>query len=120
MKQSTALKMQQEADRMTNEMLLKNSQMLKDTSASVVAAGEKGIVEVDTLKKVNADLISTLEETIAIQEKGKKDRKATELELVKIESELKKKLVEIKSEEGLIKKPIGCNGHLRPPTSRLP
>jgi uncharacterized protein YaaN involved in tellurite resistance len=96
-KQSNALKMQQEVDRMTNEMLLKNSQMLKDTSASVVALGEKGMVEIETLKKVNADLIATLEETIAIQEKGKAARKAAEVELVKIEAELKGKLAELRT-----------------------
>jgi uncharacterized protein YaaN involved in tellurite resistance len=94
-KQSKALKMQQEVDKTTNELLLKNSQMLKETSAAVVSMGEKGIVEIETLKKVNADLIATLEETIAIQKKGKQARKSAELELVKIESELKNKLVEI-------------------------
>jgi uncharacterized protein YaaN involved in tellurite resistance len=96
-KQANALKMQQEVDRMTNDMLLKNSQMLKETTAGVVSLGEKGIVEVETLKKVNADLIATLEETIAIQEKGKQARKEAEAELIKIESELKGKLVEIKN-----------------------
>ncbi|MDR2185071.1 MAG: toxic anion resistance protein [Treponema sp.] len=101
-KQARALKMQQEVDRTTNELLLKNSQMLKETTASVVSIGEKGIVEVETLKKVNADLIATLEETIAIQEKGKAARKSAEAELVKIESELKNKLVEIKTD----RKPI--------------
>ncbi|MDR0584456.1 MAG: toxic anion resistance protein [Treponema sp.] len=95
-KQAKALKMQQEVDKTTNELLLKNSQMLKETSASVVSAGEKGIVEIETLKKVNADLIATLEETISIQEKGKAARKSAEAELVKIESELKNKLADIK------------------------
>ncbi|MDR2313707.1 MAG: toxic anion resistance protein [Spirochaetaceae bacterium] len=96
-KQTKALKMQQEVDKTTNELLLKNSQMLKETSASVVAIGEKGIVEIETLKKVNADLIATLEETISIQEKGKAARKSAEEELIKIESELKHKLAEIKT-----------------------
>jgi uncharacterized protein YaaN involved in tellurite resistance len=95
-RQSSALKMQQEVDKMTNDMLLKNSQMLKETTAGVVSLGEKGIVEVETLKKVNADLIATLEETIAIQEKGKQARKEAEAELIKIESELKGKLVDMK------------------------
>ncbi|MDR1948563.1 MAG: toxic anion resistance protein [Spirochaetaceae bacterium] len=93
-KQDNALKMQQEVDRMTNDVLLKNSRMLKETSAGVVSLGEKGIVE--TLKKVNADLIATLEETIVIQAKGREARKEAEVELVKIESELKGKLVEMK------------------------
>ncbi|MDR2661935.1 MAG: toxic anion resistance protein [Treponema sp.] len=95
-KQAKALAMQKEVDRTTNELLLKNSQMLKETSAAAAGMGEKGIVEIETLKKVNADLIATLEETIAIQEKGKQARKSAELELVKIESELKNKLVELK------------------------
>jgi uncharacterized protein YaaN involved in tellurite resistance len=96
-KQTNALNMQKEVDRTTNELLLKNSRMLKETTASVVSMGEKGMVEIETLKKVNADLIATLEETIVIQEKGKEARKSAELELVKIESELKSKLVEIKT-----------------------
>jgi uncharacterized protein YaaN involved in tellurite resistance len=96
-KQARALTMQKEVDKMTNDLLLKNSQMLKETSASVAGIGEKGIVEIETLKKVNADLIATLEETISIQEKGKAARKSAELELVKIESELKNKLVELKA-----------------------
>jgi uncharacterized protein YaaN involved in tellurite resistance len=95
-KQTRALNMQREVDKTTNDLLLKNSQMLKETSAAVVSMGEKGIVEIETLKKVNADLIATLEETISIQEKGKAARKSAELELVKIESELKNKLTEIR------------------------
>jgi uncharacterized protein YaaN involved in tellurite resistance len=93
-KQTKALSMQKEVDRTTNELLLKNSQMLKETSAAVVSMGEKGLVEIETLKKVNADLIATLEETIALQEKGKAARKSAELELLKLESELKNKLTE--------------------------
>ncbi|MDR3147611.1 MAG: toxic anion resistance protein [Treponema sp.] len=96
-RQQKALKTQQEVDKTTNELLLKNSQMLRETSASVVSLGEKGIVEIETLKKVNADLIATLEETISIQEKGTAARKSAELELVKLESELKSKLVEMKN-----------------------
>jgi uncharacterized protein YaaN involved in tellurite resistance len=95
-KQTGALEIQREVNKTTNALLLKNSQMLKETTASVVNMGEEGIVEIETLKKVNADLIATLEETISIQEKGKAARKSAEAELVKIESELKSGLVEIK------------------------
>jgi uncharacterized protein YaaN involved in tellurite resistance len=102
-KQTKALKMQQEVNKTTNELLLKNSQMLRETTASVVSIGEKGIVEIETLKKVNADLIATLEETITIQEKGKAARKSAEAELVKIESELKNKFVEIRGSSGSYK-----------------
>ncbi|MDR3144793.1 MAG: toxic anion resistance protein, partial [Treponema sp.] len=108
-KQARALKAQQEVDRTTNELLLKNSRMLRETTASVAGIGEKGIVEVETLKKVNADLIATLEETIAIQEKGKAARKSAELELVKIESELKNKLVEIKGSSGSLGRVSGVS-----------
>jgi uncharacterized protein YaaN involved in tellurite resistance len=96
-KQAKALAMQKEVDKMTNELLLENSQMLKETSAAVVGMGEKGIVEIETLKKVNADLIATLEETIVIQEKGRDARRSAELELVKIESELKNRLAGVKA-----------------------
>jgi uncharacterized protein YaaN involved in tellurite resistance len=96
-KQAKALNMQKEVDKMTNDLLLKNSQMLKETTTSVAGLGEKGIVEIETLKKVNTDLIATLEETITIQERGREARKSAELELVKIESELRNKLVEIKN-----------------------
>ncbi|MDR1625149.1 MAG: toxic anion resistance protein [Spirochaetia bacterium] len=96
-RQAKALTMQKEVDKMTNELLLKNSRMLRETSAGVVGMGEKGIVEIETLKKVNADLIATLEETIAIQQKGREARKSAELELVKIEAELKNKLAGLKS-----------------------
>jgi uncharacterized protein YaaN involved in tellurite resistance len=95
-RQTRALTMQREVDKTTNDLLLKNSQMLKENTASVVSMGEKGIVEIETLKKVNADLISTLEETISIQEKGRAARKAAELELLKIESDLKNKLTGMK------------------------
>jgi uncharacterized protein YaaN involved in tellurite resistance len=101
LKQTRALALQKEVDRTTNELLLKNSQMLRETSALAAGMGEKGIVEIETLKKVNADLIATLEETIAIQEKGKAARRSAEAELVKIESELKNKLVEIKGVDAL-------------------
>jgi uncharacterized protein YaaN involved in tellurite resistance len=95
-KQTKALNMQREVDKTTNELLLKNSELLKETTASAVSIGEKGIVEIETLKKVNADLIATLEETISIQEKGKAARRSAEVELVKIEAELKHKLAEIR------------------------
>jgi uncharacterized protein YaaN involved in tellurite resistance len=95
-KQTRAIALQREVDRTTNDLLLKNSQMLRETTASATAMGEKGIVELETLKKVNAALIATLEETIAIQEKGKAARKSAEAELVKIESELKARLTEAK------------------------
>ncbi len=95
-RQKKALAMQQEVSKTTNDLLRKNSEMLKDSTIEVARESEKGIVEIDTLKKVNADLISTLEETLKIQVEGRAKRQQAETELVQIENELKTKLTEIK------------------------
>ncbi|MDR3205379.1 MAG: toxic anion resistance protein [Deltaproteobacteria bacterium] len=96
-KQSKALRLQQEVDQATNQMLIKNSETLKQTSASVAKASERGLVEIETLKKVHADLIATLEETLTIQENGKIARRQAEQELSKIETELKSALIQFKN-----------------------
>ncbi len=95
-KQKKALKLQQEVSATTNELLQKNAEMLKDSSIQVARESERGIVEIDTLKKVNQDLISTIEETLKIQQEGRVKRKQAETELVQLESDLKKRLVDIK------------------------
>ena len=71
--------------------------MLKDSSLEVARQSERGIVDIETLQKVNADLISTLEETIHIQEEGRTRRRAAEEELKKMEEDLKQKLVAVKN-----------------------
>lgn len=96
-RQKKALELQKEVSKTTNELLKKNSEMLKEGSIEVAKESEKGIVEIETLKKVHADLISTIEETLTIQQQGKVKRKEAEVELVKLEDELKTKLREIKS-----------------------
>jgi uncharacterized protein YaaN involved in tellurite resistance len=58
---------------------------------------ERGIVDIDTLKQVNSDLISTIEETLKIQADGKAKRQSAETELLKIEQELKEKLLAAKA-----------------------
>ena len=92
-----ALKLQQEVMDTTNELLRKNSEMLKTNIIETAKASEKGIVELDTLKKVNDDLIATIEETMKIQKEGREKRQAAEQELVRLEGELKNKLMEIKA-----------------------
>ena len=96
-KQEKALKLQQEVMDTTNELLRKNSEMLKTNIIETAKASEKGIVELDTLKKVNDDLIATIEETMKIQKEGREKRQAAEQELVRLEGELKNKLMEIKA-----------------------
>jgi uncharacterized protein YaaN involved in tellurite resistance len=95
-RQEKALKLQSEVSRTTNELLLKNSEMLKVNSIEVAKESERGIVDIETLKKVNADLIETIEETMRIQQEGRAKRQQAEAELKIMEDELKKKLMEVK------------------------
>lgn len=96
-RQNKALKLQKEVTDTTNELLLKNSEMLKTNSISIAKESERGIVEIETLKKVNNDLISIIEETLKIQEEGKVKRNQAEQELASIENSLKEKLIGIKN-----------------------
>lgn len=91
-KQKGALDLQKQVTETTNELLKKNSEMLKSNTIEIAKENEKGIVEIETLKKVNDDLIATIEETIKISEEGREKRKMVENELVSIESDLKNKL----------------------------
>lgn len=96
-RQNKALEMQKKVTDTTNELLLKNSEMLKQNSIGVAKESERGIVEIETLKKVNADLISTIEETLRIQQEGKAKRQQAEVELANLEQELKNKLIAAKN-----------------------
>lgn len=95
-RQKKALDVQKEVTQTTNDLLLKNSEMLKMNTIGVAKENERGIVEIETLKKVNTDLITTIEETLKIHEEGKQKRAAAEIELKNIEQELKNKLVNMK------------------------
>ena len=97
LRQKKALELQKKVTDVTNDLLTKNSEMLKNSSIEVARQSERGIVDVDTLKKVNADLIATLEETIQIQSDGRTKRHAAEEELKKMEEELKAKMVAVKA-----------------------
>ncbi|WP_459128989.1 toxic anion resistance protein [Guggenheimella bovis] len=92
-RQESALKMQKEVTDTTNELLRRNSEALKQNTIEVAKESERGIVEIETLKKVNADLIETIEETIKIHEEGRQARLNAEKDLVVIEEELKKTLL---------------------------
>ncbi len=96
-RQNKALALQKQITNTTNELLTKNSEMLKTGSIETAKENERGIVEIETLKKVNNDLIATIEETLAIQKEGKIKRAEAEVELVKLEHELKAKLNEVKN-----------------------
>jgi uncharacterized protein YaaN involved in tellurite resistance len=94
-RQKGALELQREVTNTTNDLLSKNSEMLKQGSIEVAKEGERGIVEIETLAKVNNDLIATIEETLKIQAEGKQKRAAAEQELVKMEDDLKARLKSI-------------------------
>lgn len=97
-RQETALKMQQAVTDTTNELLKKNSEMIKQNTIGVAKESERAIVELDTLKKVNDDLITTIQETLKIQKEGRQKRIQVEQELVELEGKLKTALMESMSE----------------------
>ena len=90
-----AMKAQREVTDLTNELLKKNSEMLKTGSVEIARESERGIVELETLKATNQNLISTLEEVRQIQVDGAAKRREAEVELVRIEGELREKLLEL-------------------------
>ncbi|HMV42306.1 MAG TPA: toxic anion resistance protein [Leptospiraceae bacterium] len=92
LRQKKALGVQKEVTSVTNELLSKNSEMLKQGTIEVAKEAEKGILEIETLKKINTDLIFTLDETLKIQTEGRQKRQAVEVELAKMEEEIKDKL----------------------------
>lgn len=96
-KQQNALKMQREITDATNALLTKNSEILKQNTIDVAKESERGIVDIETLKKVNDNLISTIEETIKIQQEGHEARQNAETELAGIEQRLKETLLSIQN-----------------------
>ena len=81
---------------MTNELLKKNAETLKIGTGGNAKEDERGIVDIETLKQTNQTLISTLDEVKRIQDEGRAKRRAAEEELVKIEDELKAKLLALR------------------------
>ncbi|MCY7981127.1 toxic anion resistance protein [Bacillus inaquosorum] len=96
LRQRNAVDAQQKVADTTNELLLKNAELLKTNTIETVRANERGLVDIDTLKKVQESLISTLEETLTIQEEGRIKRRQAEEELMMMEGDLKQKLLTIK------------------------
>ncbi|MGE7907117.1 toxic anion resistance protein [Peribacillus sp. NPDC094092] len=95
-RQRHAVEAQKQVSKTTNDLLLKNSEMLKTNTIETAKENERGLVDIETLKNTQANLISTLEETMRIQEEGRHKRRQAEQELASMENELKQKLLEIK------------------------
>lgn len=85
-------------DKMTNELLKKNAEALKQGTIATAEASERSIVEIETLQYTNKSLIDTLDEVLKIQTEGRQKRNAAEVELRKLENELKEKLLEVKKD----------------------
>ena len=92
----SALGVQKAVTDTTNDLLQKNSEMLKQGTIAIAEESEKAIVNVETLQKTNRDIIETLDKVLEIHENGRAKRVEAEQELVNIEQELKDKLLEIK------------------------
>ena len=81
----------------TNELLKKNADMLKMGTIATAKEAERSVVDIETLQHTNEQLITTLDEVVNIQREGAQKRKEAEVELGRIEGELKQKLMELRS-----------------------
>ena len=91
-----AMQAQRNVTDVTNELLMKNAKTLHQGSVNVAKESERGIVDMETLKQTNIELIATLDEVRQIQDDGRARRVQAEEELARIEGELKDKLLEMK------------------------
>lgn len=92
-----AAKAQADVTNMTNDLLKKNADKLKMATIATAKESERGVVDLETLQHTNQSLIETFDEVLNIQAEGREKRKNAEQELVKIENELKQKLLDIRS-----------------------
>ena len=91
-----AAQAQRQVTDITNELLRKNAETLHMATVETAKESERGIVDLETLQKTNADLIQTLDDVMRIQMEGRQKRQAAELEMHRMEEELKRKLLEIR------------------------
>ena len=95
LKQKDALTSQRIVSSTTNDLLTKNSEMLKQSSIEAARENERGVVDIETLKTTQANLIETIQETMNIQREGAIKRRQGEVELAQLEEEIKTKLLEL-------------------------
>ena len=91
-----AAQAQRQVTDLTNELLRKNAETLHMATVETAKESERGIVDLETLQKTNADLIQTLDDVMRIQMEGRQKRQAAEMEMHRMEEELKRKLLEIR------------------------
>lgn len=92
---SEAARAQRQVSDVTNELLRKNAEKLHMASVETAKESERGIVDLETLKQTNAELIQTLDDVMRIQKEGRARRQAAEAEMIRMENSLKEKLLEI-------------------------
>ncbi|WP_332384223.1 toxic anion resistance protein [Pseudolactococcus laudensis] len=95
LKQKDALTSQRIVSSTTNDLLTKNSEMLKQSSIEAARENERGVVDIEILKTTQANLIETIQETMNIQREGAIKRRQGEVELAQLEEEIKSKLLEL-------------------------
>jgi len=98
-RQLKAVEAQKQVTKTTNDLLLKNSEMLKMNSIETAKENERGIVEIETLKQTQENLLQTIEETLRIQADGRVKRKAAEVEISRMEEQLKQRLLIVHQEQ---------------------
>lgn len=99
LRQKDAVTAQRQVSQTTNDLMRKNSEMLKISAIETAKENERGVIDIETLKQTQQDLIETLEETIKIQQEGRIKRKEAEKELAQMENDLKGKLLDIHQQE---------------------
>ena len=99
-----AARAQREVSDMTNALLKKNAETLKTATIETAKEAERGIIDIETLTQTNQTLISTFDEVLKIQEDGRAKRASAEVELQRIENEMREKLLT------MTKSSVGSNG----------
>ncbi|WP_429939406.1 MULTISPECIES: toxic anion resistance protein [unclassified Enterococcus] len=95
LRQKDAVTAQRQVSETTNDLLKKNSEMLKISAIETAKENERGIVDIETLQKTQNDLVETIQETLRIQQEGKEKRRHAEVELTHMEEDLKQKLLDL-------------------------
>ncbi|MFB8504326.1 toxic anion resistance protein [Enterococcus durans] len=95
LRQKDAVTAQRQVSETTNDLLKKNSEMLKISAIETAKENERGIVDIETLQTAQNDLIETIQETLRIQQEGKEKRRHAEVELGNMEDDLKQKLLDL-------------------------
>jgi len=95
LRQKEAVTAQRQVSETTNDLLTKNSEMLKQSSIETARENERSIIDIETLEKTQADLVETLEETLNIQREGRSKRKEAEVQLSQLETRLRDQLLKL-------------------------